>query len=62
MGHFRFDRRKRLIATIAISFAFFVAEISGQLRKPCDDEVVADPQQLAFIRIPLRWLPMLSTM
>ncbi|OAA80922.1 Cation efflux protein [Akanthomyces lecanii RCEF 1005] len=29
MGHFRFDRRKRLIATIAISFAFFVAEISA---------------------------------
>ncbi|OAR00569.1 hypothetical protein LLEC1_00354 [Akanthomyces lecanii] len=29
MGRFRFDRRKRLIATIAISLAFFVAEISA---------------------------------
>ncbi|KAM3510839.1 hypothetical protein MY11210_005501 [Beauveria gryllotalpidicola] len=29
MGRFRFDRRNRLIATIAISFAFFVAEIAA---------------------------------
>ncbi|KAM3437127.1 hypothetical protein NHJ13734_004774 [Beauveria thailandica] len=29
MSRFRFDRRNRLIATIAISFAFFVAEIAA---------------------------------
>ncbi|KAJ6783429.1 hypothetical protein PWT90_01676 [Aphanocladium album] len=29
MGRFRFDRRNRLIATIAISLAFFIAEIAA---------------------------------
>ncbi|KAF1737892.1 Zinc/cadmium resistance protein [Beauveria bassiana] len=29
MGRFRFDRRNRLVATIAISLAFFVAEIAA---------------------------------
>ncbi|KAH8718938.1 hypothetical protein HC256_003564 [Beauveria bassiana] len=30
MGRFRFDRRNRLVATIAISLAFFVAEIAAE--------------------------------